>query len=113
MSYRIDPNGYCSIDGCSRPKLHGEEVCALCLVKVTDPESGFGSSAESLSQNPRELQPEVVDYLALEAKLPRCVAYLSQAGDVITLELTGEPKFTEADVEIVASALSSRSRKAA
>jgi hypothetical protein len=34
------------------------------------------------------------------------------AGDVITLELTGEPRFTEADVEAVAAILSNR-RKAA
>jgi hypothetical protein len=34
------------------------------------------------------------------------------AGDVITLELTGEPKFTEADVEAIAGLLSNL-RKAA
>jgi hypothetical protein len=44
----------------------------------------------------------------LEGSLPRCIAYLSIAGDVITLELTGEPKFTEADVQLVADILSKR-----
>ncbi|MDQ6779339.1 MAG: hypothetical protein M3071_24635 [Actinomycetota bacterium] len=108
MSYKIDPDGYCTTEGCGRPKSSGEEVCALCLVRTTDPEAGYGSADSS----PRELKPEVMDFLADEAKLPRCIAYLSKAGDVITLELTGEPKFTEADVELVASALSNL-RKAA
>jgi hypothetical protein len=108
MSYKINPNGYCTTEGCGRPKLHAEEFCAFCLVRVDDPEAGYGTSAERVAAEPRELKPEVLDFLADEGKLPRCVAYLSTAGDVITLELTGEPKFTEADVEIVASALSNR-----
>jgi hypothetical protein len=108
MSYKIDPNGYCITDGCTRPKAPGEEVCSLCWVQRTDPEAGCGSSGPDA----RELKPEVLDFLADESKLPRCVAYLSKAGDVITLELTGEPRFTEADVELVAAALSNL-RKAA
>jgi hypothetical protein len=104
MSYKIDPDGYCTAEACSRPKAPGEEVCSLCLVRTIDSESGSTSS--------RELAPAVLEFLADEPKLPRCVAYLSRAGDVITLELTGEPKFTEADVELVASALSNL-RKAA
>ncbi|HEY5318658.1 MAG TPA: hypothetical protein VIJ20_11785 [Solirubrobacteraceae bacterium] len=108
MSYRIDPDGYCIVDGCGRPKAPGEEVCSLCLVKHPDAEAGMRSTAAA----PRELKPEVLDVLANEANLPRCIAYLSKAGDVITLELTGEPRFTEADVELVAAALSNL-RKAA
>jgi hypothetical protein len=104
MSYKINPDGYCIVDGCSRPKATGEEFCPLCSVRIADADDGIASAAAA----PRELKPEVLDYLADEAKLPRCVAYLSQAGDVITLELTGEPKFTEADVELVASALTLR-----
>jgi hypothetical protein len=103
MSYKIDPNRYCTVEACSRPKAPGEEVCSLCRVRTTDAHTDTGS---------RELAPEALEFLADEAKLPRCVAYLSKAGDVITLELTGEPKFTEADVELVAAALSNM-RKAA
>jgi len=61
---------------------------------------------------PRELAPELKDFLRAELRPPRCVAYLSQAGDVITLELTSEPKFTAADVEAVAAALSNRGKAA-
>jgi hypothetical protein len=110
MSYRIDPAGYCTSEGCGRPKAPGEEVCSLCRARTSDPEAGYGSGSGDASA--RELKPEIMDFLADEAKLPRCVAYLSRAGDVITLELTGEPKFTEADVEIVASALSNMRRAA-
>jgi hypothetical protein len=60
----------------------------------------------------RELVPEIQEFLADEGKPPRCIAYLSRAGDVITLELTGEPRFTEADVEAVAAALSNLRRAA-
>jgi hypothetical protein len=104
MSYRINPDGYCQIDGCSRPKATGEELGPLCSARTSDPEAGTGST----SLGEREVKPDLSDYVADEAKLPRCVAYLSQAGDVITLELTGEPKFTEADVALVASALTLR-----
>jgi hypothetical protein len=44
------------------------------------------------------------------ANLPRCVAYLSTAGDVITLELAGQPEFTQADVRTVVQALQGRYR---
>lgn len=104
MSYKIDPDAYCTAQACSRPKAPGEEVCSLCLARTTD--------SESVTTGSRELAPEVLECLAGEPKLPRCIAYLSKAGDVITLELTGEPRFTEADVELVASALSNL-RKAA
>ncbi|HWF34113.1 MAG TPA: hypothetical protein VG295_02045 [Solirubrobacteraceae bacterium] len=85
-------------------------MCALCLPKVYDPDAGTGSSAPSLVEP--DFEPKILDLPADESKLPRCIAYLSKAGDVITLELTGEPKFTEADVELVATALS-KFRKAA
>ncbi|HWF24840.1 MAG TPA: hypothetical protein VG275_05305 [Solirubrobacteraceae bacterium] len=104
MSYRIDPASYCAEEGCSRPKVTGEELCALCLARTSDPEAG----STSADTGGREAAAEALDFLASEAKLPRCVAYLSKAGDVITLELTGEPKFTEADVELVAAALSNQ-----
>jgi hypothetical protein len=108
MSYKIDPDGYCIADGCSRPKATGEQVCLLCLTRTSDP----GAARTTTASGPRELAPEILDFLADEAKLPRCVAYLSEAGDVITLELTCEPKFTKADVELVASALSNLRRVA-
>jgi hypothetical protein len=98
MSYKINPGNYCSKDGCTRPKATGELVCSQCL-----------RLARATS---RELAPEVEQLLADEPKPPRCIAYLSTAGDVITLELTGEPKFTEADVAAVAAVLSNL-RKAA
>ena len=104
MSYKINPDGYCMADGCSRPRATGEELCPLCSARSSDPEAGTGSTA----LGEREFKATVEDYVADEAKLPRCVAYLSKAGDVITLELTGEPKFTEADVALVASALTLR-----
>jgi hypothetical protein len=96
MSYRIDPNGYCATEGCTRPRATGEEVCSQCSRlgrAVGTPSAGVpkSSSAQTLEG---------------EAKPPRCVAYLSMAGDVITLELTGGPRFTEADVEAVAAVLS-------
>jgi hypothetical protein len=108
MSYRIDPANYCGEDGCGRPKATGEELCALCLARTTDSEAGTTSTASC----PARPAPELPDILGGEAKLPRCVAYLSKAGDVITLELTGEPKFTEADVALVATALSNRRQAA-
>ncbi|MDQ6803910.1 MAG: hypothetical protein M3065_02835 [Actinomycetota bacterium] len=52
--------------------------------------------------------PPILD----QPRPPRCVAYLSIAGDVITLGLTGEPRFTEADVEAVADVLANRRRAA-
>lgn len=108
MSYKIDPDGYCMVEGCRRPRLAGEEFCSICRVQVTDPDALTRGAASA----PAQVAPEVGELPANEAKLPRCVAYLSKAGDVITLELTGEPKFTEADVELVAAALSNL-RKAA
>jgi hypothetical protein len=103
MSYKIDPQGYCIAQGCSLPKATGEDLCPLCL-QTAYPEAATAIAPETTSGLETTSGPE--------AKPPRCIAYLSQAGDVITLELTGEPKFTDADVELVASALSRR-RKAA
>lgn len=40
-----------------------------------------------------------------EGKVPRCIAYLSESGDIITLELTSGPKFTERDVEAIVIAM--------
>jgi hypothetical protein len=54
----------------------------------------------------------VNDLIAVEGTAPRCVAYLSRAGDVITLELTGGPTFTKLDVEAVVDAVSERRRAA-
>lgn len=102
MPYKIDPDGYCSKEGCRRPKATGEQVCSQCLRLARA--AGAGVT--------RELAPEVQEFLADEPRLPRCIAYLSRAGDVITLELTGEPKFTEADVEAVAAALSNLKKAA-
>jgi hypothetical protein len=109
MTYRIDPDAYCTADGCTRPKATGEQTCSQCLRlagAAGHPESdGEGASPSEPSVQAREL-------LAGEPRLPRCIAYLSRAGDVITLELTGEPKFTEADVVAAAAALSNRKRAA-
>jgi hypothetical protein len=107
MSYKIDPANYCAEEGCGRPKVSGEELCALCLARTSDPEAGLTSAP-----SPSPEAPDPVDLAANEANLPRCVAYLSKHGDVITLELTGEPKFTEADVALVATALSNRRQAA-
>jgi hypothetical protein len=113
MSYRIDPDRYCSADGCTRPRSEGEELCTQCSRLARAVGRPVETAAESDSAGGvRELSPEVLEFLADEPKLPRCVAYLSRAGDVITLELTGEPKFTEADVEAIAALLSNM-RKAA
>lgn len=106
MAYRIDPANYCAEEGCTRPKVSGEDVCSQCSRLAR-------AAGRSDRGGVRELAPEVDEFLAGERKLPRCIAYLSLAGDVITLELTGEPKFTEADVEAVAAALSNRRMKAA
>jgi hypothetical protein len=113
MTYRIDPDDYCTEDGCKRPKATGEQVCSQCLrlAGATAPDRGTADTS-SAAISPRELKPEIQEFLADEPKPPRCVAYLSMAGDVITLELTGDPRFTEADVEAVAAALSNL-RKAA
>jgi hypothetical protein len=110
MSYKIDPANYCTGEGCARPKVTGEELCALCLARTSDPEAGYTSAPSPSPAAPKALDP--ADFAVNEAKLPRCVAYLSKDGDVITLELTGEPKFTEADVELVAAALSNRRQAA-
>jgi hypothetical protein len=113
MSYKIDPAAYCSEDGCSRPATSAG-MCVMCAA-AKNGLAWFGSAeredaAEGISSQPvsRTVIDDLID--APEAKLPRCVAYLSQAGDVITLELTGEPKFTEADVALCASVLSGRNR---
>ena len=113
MSYRIDPNRYCVADGCTRPKATGEEVCSPCsrLARATGAEVG-STGARNSAAGLRERAPDFKVGLAGEPGLPRCVAYLSLTRDVITLELTGEPRFTEEDVQAIAAALSNR-RKAA
>jgi hypothetical protein len=128
MSYRIDPDGYCIEDGCTRPKATGEQTCSQCLrlaraagrPEAGGPEAGgpegdgAGTGTPPTAAGLSELSPEVAEFRTDEPRLPRCIAYLSKAGDVITLELTGEPRFTEADVEAVAAVLSNRKlRKAA
>lgn len=107
MTYRIDPNDYCATEGCTRPKATGELVCSQCsrLARST----GSGVSTGGI---PSDTKLEVPQFPADQARPPRCVAYLSMAGDVITLELTGEPRFTEADVAAIADVLSNV-RKAA
>jgi hypothetical protein len=108
MSYRIDPSDICVTEGCRRPKATGETVCSQCsrLARAT------GRDVKALGSPISDASLTAPPPLASGAKAPRCVAYLSMAGDVITLELTGEPRFTEADVEAVAAMLSNR-RKAA
>jgi hypothetical protein len=108
MSYKVDPNAYCATEGCHRPKATGEPVCSQCsrLARAvgSDPVA-LGRSTYDVALEPAPAAPGL-------PKPPRCIAYLSMAGDVITLELTGGPRFTEADVEAVAAVLS-KLRKAA
>lgn len=103
MSYKIDPNEYCTEAGCTRPKASGEQVCSQCsrLARAT------GSSDRTSAEDAPEGSPAAEEF-EVEPRAPRCIAYLSITGDVITLELTGEPKFTEADIEAVAALLSNR-----
>jgi hypothetical protein len=108
MSYKIDPNDYCTKEGCNRPKATGEAVCSQCSRLARAIGADLGIEGAASTEAGLELQQTYDDAL----KPPRCIAYLSMAGDVITLELTGEPKFTEADVEAVAAVLSNF-RKAA
>lgn len=104
MSYRIDPNACCAVDGCTRPKAIGERLCSQCsrLARATGSEllATVTLSTPAVLEAPRAI--------AGQPPTPRCVAYLSMAGDVITLELTGEPRFTEADVAVVVRALRNR-----
>jgi hypothetical protein len=102
MSYWIDPNSRCETEGCTRPKATGEAVCSQCsrLARLT------GTPVSPLRPGRRDSAPRAPATPGEESKPPRCIAYLSLARDVITLELTGEPKFTEADVEAVTRALS-------
>lgn len=93
MSVLIRPESWC-VRCRRRPRVQNGELCVTCEAQ----EVGLANI-----RNARE----VVTGEAV-AKLPRCVAYLSRTDDVITLELTGEPRFTEADVEIVAAALGRR-----
>ena len=108
MSYRVDPNDYCATDGCHRPKATGEQVCSQCSRLAR----AVGSDPDDLGSSMYDVALEPAPPASGLPRPPRCVAYLSMAGDVITLELTGEPRFTDADVEAVAAALRNR-RKAA
>lgn len=104
MTYRIDPNEYCTTEGCTRPKATGEWVCSQC--------SRLARATGSRELPSSDTTPAARQILADEPELPRCIAYLSMDGDVITLELTGEPRFTEADVEAVAYLLANRRQAA-
>jgi hypothetical protein len=110
MSYKIDPDSYCTEDGCTRPKATGEQVCSQCQ-RLSRAMGRIEVSGDN-SLSPREVPDQVTEFRGQERRPPRCVAYLSLAGDVITLELTGEPKFTEADVEAVAAVLSNLKKAA-
>lgn len=103
MSYKINPDGYCANAGCTRPKATGEEVCSQCARLAR----AVGADPETISF-PRSYRSPEARRNQPTPQLPRCVAYLSMAGDVITLELTGGPPFTVADVEAVANLLSNR-----
>lgn len=114
MTWRIDPGSLCTTNGCTRPKASHEPVCSSCsrLAGAVGLTEVATLTTSGTATGPRELSSEINEFLEGEPRPPRCIAYLSQSGDVITLELTSEPKFTAADVEAVAAALSSR-RKAA
>lgn len=103
MSARIDPRLYCATPDCRRPRETGRSYCTPCIRlaravgRQLDDEPSFSPDLT--------LTDPAGDS---NVKPPRCIAYLSQAGDVITLELTDEPKFTEADIERVVWALTRR-----
>lgn len=113
MSYSIDPDRYCSAEGCTRPKATGETVCSPCSRLARAVGAQGGSTDDSgPATGLRDLPPDSQASLPAGPDLPRCVAYLSLARDVITLELTGAPSFTEADVQAIAAVLSNRSQAA-
>jgi hypothetical protein len=90
MSYKIDPSGYCANDGCTRPKATGEAMCSQCSRLAR----AVGSDAVATDAASADTWLDIPQTLEGQRRPPRCVAYLSVAGDVITLELTGEPRFT-------------------
>jgi hypothetical protein len=114
MSYKIDPSGYCSREGCTRPKAAGEQVCSQCsrLARAAGGSEIGSAGPDTAAASGREPSPAIEEFLGDESRPPRCIAYLSISGDVITLELTGEPKFTEADIEAIANLLSNRNERA-
>ena len=103
MSYRVNPDGYCANEGCTRPKATGEDFCSQCVRLAR----AVGADPDTIAFPPKYRSPEVRRNQPTP-RLPRCVAYLSMAGDVITLELTSGPAFTEADVEAIAQLLRTR-----
>lgn len=106
MSYRIDPKLQCIVPGCQRPKRAGEEKCTDCWRLAR----AFGRRDFDFDFDDYEVAE--VEAVQAIARAPRCVVYLSQSCDVITLELTGEPKFTDADVERIAATMKKRRRAA-
>lgn len=112
MPARIDPNLVCLTSGCSRPRECDRSYCSGCirLARAVGRSLGDEDGCQP-DLTLTDVAPSVtVDTPDAEARLPRCVAYLSLSGDVITLELTGAPGFTEADVELVAQTLMNRGR---
>jgi hypothetical protein len=109
MPSSINPDLRCEEEGCGRPRQMGSDLCVMCGLKngqVARRIAEREEAAEAISS--QSLFKSLFTGDSIDAKLPRCVVYLSQAGDVITLELTGEPRFTEVDVDLCAKALTRR-----
>ena len=113
MPWRIDPGNVCATVGCRRPRATDEPVCTPCS-RLARAAGRIDRAASSTAIDPHvpEAVSEPGGFAAAEGRPPRCIAYLSRDGDVITLELTGDPKFTERDVRAAVAALSRRSRAA-
>jgi hypothetical protein len=111
MSYRVNPDHICETEGCRAPRVIGSDLCSACARCKGQVAARIAERADEIAARDAMaegvLHPAAADLLGGqgEARPPRCVAYLSRAGDVITLELTGEPRFTEADVDLCAKAL--------
>jgi hypothetical protein len=102
MSYRIDPDRICSNKGCTRPRATGEEVCSQCARLAR----AVGAAADTVTFPRKYRAPEARRNPSSLPTPPRCTAYLSTAGDVITLKLTGGGRFTQAEVEAITRLLS-------
>ena len=104
MPASINPDLYCETAGCRAPREMGSDLCSRCGRlggEITRRLAEREEDSAGISSQPTPLRTPI----DIEAKPPRCIAYLSQAGDVITLELLREPRFTEVDVELCAKAL--------